>query len=230
MNNLKRTARMAGIWYLALGITGMLGFLVVRSQIYIDGDAAATLDNVVNKSTLAHIGVALELLIVIAQALAAVWFFKLFASVNRGAAVSIMAFGLINAVTILASAGFMSTAVAVAGDQTLAPGGDAAATVGLMALLSTNAWAVGNVFFGLWLIPMGWAVLSSGRMPKVMGWILIAGGVGYVLAALVGQAWDDAPGALVDSLPLPATVGEFWMIAYLLIKGIRPAQAQEVAR
>jgi hypothetical protein len=116
----------------------------------------------------------------------------------------------------------MATAVGVAGDQSLAPGGDAAATVGLLALLSTNAWAVGNVFFGLWLIPMGWVVITSGRMPKPLGWILIAGGAGYLLSAIVGHAWADAPKVLIDSLPLPATVGEFWMIGYLLVKGIRP--------
>jgi hypothetical protein len=222
MQELKRSARFAGLAYLALGITGMIGFLALRPQLYIADDAAATLDNLVEKSALAHVSVTLELLIVIAQALAAVYFYKLFASVNRGAAVSIMAFGLMNSVTILASAGFMATAVGVAGDQSLAPGGDAAATVGLLALLSTNAWAVGNVFFGLWLIPMGWVVITSGRMPKPLGWILIAGGAGYLLSAIVGHAWADAPKVLIDSLPLPATVGEFWMIGYLLVKGIRP--------
>jgi hypothetical protein len=33
----------------------------------------------------------------------------------------------------------------------------------------------------------------------------------------------DAPTWLVDALAIPATVGEFWMIAYLLVVGIRPA-------
>ncbi len=227
MHELKRSARFAGIAYLALGITGMIGFLALRPQLYVAGDAVATLDNLVERPTLAHLSVTLELLIVMAQALAAVYFYKLFASINRGAAVSVMAFGLMNSAAIMASAGFMATAVAVAGDQTLAPGGDAAATVGLLALLSTNAWAVGNVFFGLWLIPMGWAVLTSGRMPKPLGWILVVGGVGYVLSAIVVHVWADAPAALIESLPVPATVGEFWMIGYLLVKGIRPVQVDQ---
>jgi hypothetical protein len=152
------------------------------------------------------------------------WFYKLFAGINRVAAVGIMAFGLLNAAAIMASATFMATAVSVAAGDTTAPAGDAASTVGLLSTLSESAWGVGNLFFGLWLIPMGWAVVSSGRMPRVLGWILIAGGIGYVLSGLLKYGIDGAPGPLVEGLALVASVGEFWMIGYLLIMGIRPEQ------
>ncbi len=228
MTNEIRTARTTGAWYLALGIVGMLGFLVLRPQLYIEGDPAQTLTNLTTSSGLAGLSVGLELALVAAQALAAVWFFKLFASRNRVAAVAVMAFGLMNSAAIMASATFMATAVNVAGDSALAPGGDAVATVALLATLSTNSWAVGSLFFGLWLVPMGWAVLTSGAMPRVLGWLLIVGGAGYVLSAFVGLAATSAPAAVAESLSLLATVGEFWMIGYLLIKGIRPdARAQQ---
>jgi hypothetical protein len=57
-------------------------------------------------------------------------------------------------------------------------------------------------------------------MPRPLGWILIGGGVGYVLSGFVHVL---APGAQVfaDVAVLPATVGEFWMIGYLLIRGVR---------
>mgnify|MGYP007020065700 CR=1 FL=1 len=51
---------------------------------------------------------------------------------------------------------------------------------------------------------------------------LVAGGVGYVTSAFVDYA-VDAPAWLVDALAIPATVGELWMIGYLLVVGIRPA-------
>jgi len=222
MSNELRTARATGAWYLALGITGMLGFLVLRPQLYIDGDPAQTLANLSARPGLAGLSVGLELAAVATQALAAVWFYKLFASRNRVAAVAVMAFGLMNSVAIMASAAFMATAVTVAGDSALAPGGDAAATVGLLGTLSTNSWAVGALFFGLWLIPMGWAVLTSGAMPRLLGWLLAAGGVGYVLSAFVGLAAPSAPSGVSEGLSFLATVGEFWMIGYLLVKGIRP--------
>lgn len=219
---LKRTARVTGLWYLALGIIGMVGFLVVRPQIFAEGDAAATLANLVDNEALARLGLMAEMGVVMAQALAAVWFYKLFRSINHGAAWALAIFGIMNAVAIMASAAFMATALSVAGDPGLAVGGDAAATVQLMYELSTNSWGVGTLFFGLWLIPMGYVAATSGRMPVWLGRILIVGGVGYVLSAFVGYGMVDAETWLVDGLAYPATIGEFWMIGYLLIVGIRP--------
>ena len=218
-----RTARVAGAWYLGLAVTGMLGFLLVRPAIYVEGDAAATLANLQDKEALAHVGVMLEMGIVVTQALAAVWFYKLFREVRNMAAVSVAAFGLVNAVAIMASGVFLATAVAVAQDTSLAPAGDAAATVGVLHQLSTDAWGIGALFFGLWLIPMGWAAITTARFPVALGWILVVGGVCYLLSSLVNYGFASPPSLLVDVLAFPATIGEFWMIGYLLLRGIRPA-------
>jgi len=218
---LRRTARVAGLWYLALAISGMLGFLIVRPQIYVAGDPATTLANLVERAALARLGLVLELALVVTQAVAAVWFYKLFRSFNGVAAGALAAFGMMNAVAIMASAGFMATALAVAGDPGLALGGDPAGIVGLMYELSSHAWAVGGLFFGLWLIPMGHVAAGSGRMPKWLGRILIVGGFGYLLSAFVSHGLADSPAWLVDGLVIPATIGELWMIGYLLAVGIR---------
>ena len=90
----------------------------------------------------------------------------------------------------------------------------------LLYLVSGNLWSAGAVFFGLWLIPMGWCVLRSGWMPQPLGWILIGGGIGYVLSALVGYLAPDAR-LIADALTYPATVGELWMVGYLLVRGVR---------
>ena len=217
----RRTARTAGIWYLALAIAGGLGFLLVRPMIYVAGDPAATLANLVQRPGLARMGLGLELALVVTQAVAAVWFYKLFRSANSTAAWALAVFGMVNAVAIMASAGFMATALTVSSDFGLAPGGDAAATVQLLYQLSSNSWEVGSLFFGLWLIPMGHVATGSGLMPKWLGRILIIGGVGYVLDTFVQYGFADAPSWLGDALPLPASLGEFWMIFYLLFKGVR---------
>jgi len=219
---MRRTARVTGLWYLALGVTGMLGFLVIRSQIHVAGDPSATLANLVDHEALARLGLVLELSIVVAQALAAVWFFKLFQKLNHTAAWAIAAFGMANAIAILVSGAAIATAFTVAWDPGLAPGGDAAATVQLLYELSANLWSVGALSFGLWLIPMGYVVTTTRLMPAWLGRILIIGGVGYVLSALMRFGIADAPTWLVDGLTYPATIGEFWMIGYLLVRGIRP--------
>ncbi len=222
MTDLTTTARATGGWYLGLVIAGVLGFLLVRPAIYVEGDPAATLGNLSDKEGLAHLAVFLEIATVVTQALVALWFYKLLRTVHPVAGVSVAAFGLVNAVAIMASAVCVATAAAVAADSSLAPGGDAAATVGLLFQLSDHFWGVGAVFFGLWLIPMGWAAVVTDRFPRVLGWVLVTGGVGYMLSALVGYGVVDAPRPLVDALAFPATIGEFWMLGYLLIRGIRP--------
>lgn len=79
---------------------------------------------------------------------------------------------------------------------------------------------MGEIFFGLWLIPMGWLVLRSGWLPRLLGRILIVGGVGYVLSAFATYSFPDA-GVIASLLSLPATIGELWIVGYLIIWGLR---------
>lgn len=220
-----KTARVAGAWYLGLAVTGMLGFLVLRPSLIDADDPAATLANLTDQASQAHLLVLLEMGVVLTQALAAVFLYKLFLPLNATAAYATATFGLVNSVAIMASGAFMATANSIAADPSLAPGGDAAGTVALMYELSTNSWGMGNLFFGLWLIPMGWVAITTARFPRVLGWILVVGGAGYVLSGLVTYGIDGAPSWIAATLALPATVGEFWMVGYLLVKGVRPAPA-----
>ncbi|GAA4461490.1 DUF4386 domain-containing protein [Phytohabitans houttuyneae] len=216
MHALTRTARMTGLLYLGVAITGVLGYLIVRPQLFAADDADATLANLVAHESLARAGVALELGMVVTQTLTAAWFYRLFRTVDSFAAGGIAAFGLVNAVVGLMSAALLATAVGVSVD----PVGDAAANVQILYLVSDGLWGVGALFFGLWLIPMGWCVLRSGWMPRALGWILVAGGVGYVIGAFVEYLVADAH-VVADALAYPASVGEFWMVGYLLVHGVR---------
>ncbi|MCC9704083.1 DUF4386 domain-containing protein [Streptomyces sp. MNU76] len=208
------TARVTGLLYLGLGISGMLGFLVIRPQLFDQDDPAGTLTQLLEHETLARTGIALELAIVVTQVLAALWFYRLFRPVDPFAAGATAVFGTVNAVAILGSAAFLATAL----DAALDPVGED--TSQLMYLISENIWGVGNVFFGLWLIPMGLAALRSGWTPRPLGWILVAGGVGYLLSVFVTYLAPSA-GPIAELLVVPATVGEFWMIGWLLLRGLR---------
>ncbi|MEU4428014.1 DUF4386 domain-containing protein [Actinoplanes sp. NPDC024001] len=216
MHALIRTARTTGLLYLGLAIAGGLGFLTIRPQLFAAGDPAATLANLATHETLARAGVAFELLIVLTQALAAAWFYRLFRDSDPVNALGVAAFGLVNSVVILVSAGLLGAATELAAS----PFGDAASTVQLLYLLSDNLWGVGAIFFGLWLIPMGRCVLNSHLLPRPLGWLLLAGGIGYVAAAFTRYLAPDAT-LLADLLVVPASIGEFWVIGYLLIRGVR---------
>jgi Domain of unknown function (DUF4386) len=223
MPALTRTARTTGLLYLGNAITGVLGFLIVRPQLFAADDPSATLANLVTHESLARAEVALELGMVVTQTLAAVWFYRLFRTVDSFAASGIAAFGLVNAIVGLVSAALLATALEISVD----PIGDAAANVQVLYLISDNLWGVGALFFGLWLIPMGWCVWRSGWMPRVLGWILVGGGVGYVLSALIRYLAPDAQ-VVAEALAYPASVGELWMVGYLLVRGVR-RQAQDKA-
>lgn len=217
---LVRTARTTGALYLGLALTGLFGFLLVRNQLFVPADPDATLANLTQHESLARLGILLEMGVVITQALVALWFYRLFRSVDAFAAGAIAAFGLINAVAILVSAAMLATALDVSQDASLTAGATTAATAQLLYVVSGHLWLLGGIFFGLWLIPMGWLARRSGWMPGLLGSVLMVGGVGYVLSALLAYALP-APGILVDLLVVPATVGELWMVGYLCLRGVR---------
>lgn len=218
--DLRRTARTTGLLYLAFFVAGILGSIVVRGQLYAADDAPGTLSNLVDHGSLARLGIVLELGIVVAQALTAVWFYRLFRGVDPVAAGALTAFGMVNAVAILGSAALLGTALDVAEDSSLAVSGGAAATVQLLYVASGHLWGVAGVFFGLWLVPMGWLVVRSGWLPKALGRLLVAGGVGYVVSAVVTYTFRDAD-VVAQLLTVPATIGELWVMGYLVLFGIR---------
>ncbi len=213
------TARLTGIWYLLLAISGMVGFLTLHPKLYV-ADPAQTLTNLTEQETLARIRILLEFAIVVSQALAAVWFFKLFKDINHVAAWALAAWGMMNAAAIMISAMAMGGALGVVdADQSV---DDKIIMIQIFDQFIKSAWGVGSLFFGLWLIPMGYVVVSSQRMPVWLGRVLILGGAGYLLSACLNYL--GIKGVWLDLMVIPATVGEFWMIAYLLIFGIRPAK------
>lgn len=224
MHPLSRTARLTGAFYLGLAITGMLGFLVIRPQVFTTGDSASVLEALSGNLPLARAGLLLELGIVVTQVLTALWFFKLFRGVNSFAAGSLATLGLMNAVAILGSAASLSTAIQLA-ESTSA---DAAVQASLLIVLSEGFWAAGVVFFGAWLMPMGLLVLQSGFAWRWIGWVLVVGGIGYI-ASIVLVTLAPETTTVADLLVIPATIGEFSIMLSLLIRGV-PTRAATRSR
>lgn len=216
-SRLVATARTAGIWYLIMAISGILGFMVLHSQVY-DADPQQTLANLVEDETLARLRLLLEFVIIVSQALTAIWFYRLFKNTNEWAALATGIWGTINAVAIMISAISMGAAINIAlSSHTME---DKVVLIDLLTNLISNAWGVGGLFFGLWLIPLGYIITSSRRMPVWLGRTLILGGIGYLMSTFI--KYFGISGSWTGALTIPATIGEFWMIGYLLVFGIRP--------
>lgn len=217
---LRRTARTTGLLYLGFFVIGLLGTVVVRAQLFDRHDPSGTLSNLLAHESLARLGIALELGIVLVQTLTAVWLFRLFRSIDAFASWIVIALGLVNAVAILGSAAMLTTALAVAQDPVSSGTASTATTVQLLYLISEYIWCVGGLFFGLWLIPMGYLALRSGWFPKSLGWVLVAGGIGYIVGAFAGSMFPENT-TISQLLTAPGAIGEVWIMGYLLVIGIR---------
>ncbi len=200
--------RITGLLYLALAITGMFVFLVAKSNLYVAGDAASTNTNLLEKETLARFGIVGELLLVASQALVAMWFYKIFKKVNSFAAVVLATFGMVNAVLILISSGAWLAAL------NAAVLGEPASTAFTLYNLHETIWLVGGLFFGLWLIPMGY-LAAQANISRILAGFLIVGGGGYILSTFV-VVFFPTQASLAGIMTMPATIGEFWMLGYLL--------------
>lgn len=217
-SELVTTARTAGIWYLIMAISGILGFLIFHPQVFDSEDSQKTLTNLIDLESLARTRLLFEFAIIVSQALTAVWFYRLFRNINEWAAWSVGIWGMINSVVIMISAISMGSAIEIANSSQTVE--DKLILIELLSSLVTNAWSVGGLFFGLWLIPLGYIITSTKRMPIWLGRTLIAGGIGYLISTSINYIGIESP--LLGYLTVLATIGEFWMIGYLLIFGIRP--------
>jgi len=153
-SQLVNTARITGIWYLIMAISGILGFMVFHPQIFVSGNPEKTLANMIDLESTARVRLLFEFAIVISQALTAVWFYKLFKDINEWAAWTLGIWGMINSVAIMISAISMASAIGIANSsvQTM---DDKVLLIQVFQNIIANAWGIGGLFFGLWLFPKG---------------------------------------------------------------------------
>ncbi|WP_299109984.1 DUF4386 domain-containing protein [uncultured Winogradskyella sp.] len=83
-------------------------------------------------------------------------------------------------------------------------------------------WFLGLILFGIYLILLGFLVLKADYIPKILGWLLIIAGIGYVVGHLKVFLFPD----LNTSFSLFTALGELVFMLWLLIKGSRIKELQ----
>ena len=217
-------ARIAGLIYLIVAITG--GFAqIVRTQMLVAGDAAATAENVLDAEWLFRLGFSSDLIAFSSEIVLAVVVFVLFRPVNTPLAILASLFRVGQA-AVLAINMLMQFLVILLlnGDPSLAAFDNSQLNALAQLFLEAHSYGyfIGLVFFGLHNIILGYLVVTSGYFPKVFGYLLmlvVSGG--YLIDSFGNFLFADYPGIMSVIAITPAALVEFAFIGWLLIKGMR---------
>ena len=220
-----RLARTAGLYYLLVAMFG--GFAhAVRTQVYVADDAAATLDNVVAHETLVRLSFAADLVSATFMVFLVLALHRLLAYVSPRTARTMLALVITFVGIICLNLVHQLGALLVATETSYAATFSPETTEGLVLLLMElqhHGYLIAQIFFGLWLWPLGRLVLMSGRFPRILGHLLMAATVAYLVdVVLQFLATDDLATAASYVIVPIVLAGELSMLGYLLVKGIRP--------
>lgn len=219
---IKNQARTAGIFYLILAIAGGFSELYVRSAVAVNGDAAATAANVAEHSTLMRFGFLADLVNITAFLVVALLMYSFLKPIHEAAAVGMVAF---NAVAVAVMSMNMLNhlgAMLIAGDPVYTAGLSPETSDALaMFLLDMHGhgYGVAQIFFGLWLLPLGYLVLRSGYFPKALGVMLMIGSGGYLLDVITSLVSPTLGPTLSPYLAMPSGFAELLFLLWLIVKG-----------
>ena len=220
----KRLARIAGVLYLLVGIFGGFAQGFVYPKIYAAGDAATTAANLIANSGLVRLGVVADFFDNVIWVFLGLTLFGLLKHVNKNAARAMVVLVAIGASITMLNAVFEFEGMRVAtGAVNL--GGFGAAGSNALALLLVDAQHYGlliaSIFFGLWLVPLGYLAYKSGWFPRALGVTLIVGGACYLVDMLAAFLLPDIGKAIHGYVNIASAIAEIWMVGYLLVIGVK---------
>jgi len=230
MNSSKKTARLAGVLYLLNAISAGFAFEYVITKVYAAGDAATTAANVVANSGLVRIGVVADLF------QASVWIFLgmtlylLLKHINKSAAMAMVVLVAVGAAIVCLNDVFQFESVRVATDTSYAVAFGVAGSNALVLLLLDMhhyGFLIAQIFFGLWLVPLGYLAYQSAMFPKMLGVGLIVGSVCYLVGMLVVFLVPDVGEKINIIVTIPSAIAEISMVLYLLVVGVRTQKSGE---
>jgi hypothetical protein len=222
MRSLKKTARIAGLWYLGFTL-GPFYLLYVPSKTVVSDDAAATASHVLAHEMLFRWGMLAETLgavIFIGLALA---LYRLFEGVDRHRSRQLLALVLLSSALGLTAVVFDAAALLVfrGGDPFAAFDTRTRETVGML-LIRMHGQAIGinQMFWGLWLLPFGWLVVHSNFLPRWLGYWLMLNGLAWVVLAVTWFLAPDYTAALFRYFQ-PVFMAELAAMLWLLVLGAK---------
>jgi hypothetical protein len=218
-------AKLAGLLYLLIAISGGFSIGYMPSVIIEAGDAAATAQNMMDHLGLFRLGILGDIVVLLLEIALTVILYQLLKPVNQTIAMIalfsrlamsiVMGLNLLNYLipyNLLIGADNMIT-FELDGLQSLA-----------MVFLDAHQYGVyiWGLFFGLHLIALGYLVFKSKYFPKVLGAMMGIGSLGYLMESIgeITLTSNEVLSISTIAFLVIATVGELSFTFWLLIKGI----------
>ena len=220
-------ARAAGVGYLTIIATGIFAEFFVRSGLVVRGDAAATAANIRASEMLFRSGMASEFVMLTSDVFVAGALFVVFSNVDRAAALLAAFFRVAHAAVVGVNILNMYVPLLLLGDGA-APGGFTPDQREGLALLLLEVhgfgYVIGLVFFGVHCAFLGYLVVRSRFVPRVLGFLLMLAAAGYLLDSFARALLPDyasVEAVFTAAVFGPAFVAELSFALWLLLKGGR---------
>jgi len=223
MTSRKKQARIAGLLYLMLVPTGIFSLIYVPSTLIVSGDAAATIQNIEASELLYRSGMYVGLLSNLIYLLVALALYRLLKHVSEKQATLMVAFVVLGVAASFANSFNMLAVLIILGKPDFLSVFDPAQLEGaayLFVRLQSHGTQIIQIFWGLWLIPMGILVYRSGFIPKIIGVSLWLAASAYLMSNFTFVLLPQYKATLspiitgLEMLELP-------IILWLVIVGVR---------
>ena len=230
MNSPKRIARIAGVLYLLLAIFGGFAQGFVEPKMYVAGDAAATAGNVVANAELVRLGVISDLVGQVNFVFLALTLYILLEHAHQSVARAMVILVALTAGITCLNAVFEFEGLRVAtGAVDLAALGTTGSNAVVLLLLDAQHYGllIAQIFFGLWLIPLGYLAYKSEMFPRALAVLLVVGGGCYLVDLLAAFLVPGVRQTIHGYVTIPSAIAELSMLVYLLVIGVRTVKTDE---
>lgn len=223
-DSLKKTARLAGLFWFSGAALASFGLVYVRPKLIVFADAAVTANNIAAHESLFRLGIAGNLLGQFFLIFFGLTAYRLFKEVDKNSARLFLTFVLMSAaISIVNSLNNIAAITVLSKADYLNAFGQAQLEGLMMLFLRVNNYGIGiaELFLAPCLCALGMLVIKSRFVPKILGIFLIAGSFGFLTNTftkiLVPQFYPAAFTQLAmlgGSLSLPT-------VLWFLIKGVK---------
>jgi hypothetical protein len=220
MNSPQKTARVAAFVFLIIFFLGMSTELFIRPGMIVPGDAAATVRNIAASEALFRLSLVSDLIRQTLLMLLPLILYQLLKPVNKTIAALMVIFALVG-VSISMLNEINHFAVLLLSSNTGYLTAFKADQLNALVMFFLELRQYGTYIpqiLSIWVLLLGYLVFKSGFLPRVLGILLMLGGLCYTASAVLFFLFPNVDATLFG---LFAFVGESLFYLWLLIMGVK---------